>query len=72
LFVGTTAECVARLTDRPLLMVKRRSTGPYRRISLALDGSPAATRALKAAVALAPGAEFGVVYARPFVLATTG
>ena len=67
LFAGTTAECVARLTDRPILMVKRRGTGAYRRITIALDGSPAATRALKAAVALAPDADFGVIYARPSI-----
>ena len=67
LFVGTTAECVARLTDRPVLMVKRRGTGSYQRISVALDGSPASVRALKTAIALAPDAEFGIIYARPSV-----
>lgn len=63
LFVGTTAECVTRLTDRPTLMVKRARTGPYQRVVVALDGSPAATRALRMAVALAPRAEIQVVYA---------
>ena len=67
LFVGTTAECVARLTDRPVLMVKRRGTGSYQRITVALDGSPAAVRALKTAIALAPGAEFGIIYGKPSV-----
>jgi nucleotide-binding universal stress UspA family protein len=67
LFVGTTAECVARLTDRPVLMVKRRGAGSYQRISVALDGSPAAVRALKTAIALAPNAEFGIIYAKPAV-----
>jgi nucleotide-binding universal stress UspA family protein len=65
LFVGTTAECVARLTDRPVLMVKRRGTGSYQRITVALDGSPAAVRALKTAIALSPNAEFGIIYAKP-------
>jgi nucleotide-binding universal stress UspA family protein len=46
-------------------MVKRPGAGAYRRITIALDGSPAASRALKAAVALAPDAKFGVIYARP-------
>ena len=63
LFVGTTAECIARLTDRPMLMVKRPGTGTYQRVSIALDGSPAAVRALKAAAVLAPGAAFRVIYA---------
>jgi nucleotide-binding universal stress UspA family protein len=67
LFVGTTAECVARLTDRPVLMVKRRGTESYQRISVALDGSPAAIRALRTAIALAPNAEFGIIYAKPSV-----
>jgi nucleotide-binding universal stress UspA family protein len=63
LFVGTTAECVARLTDRPMLMVKRAGRGAYQRIVVGLDGSPAAIRALGMAVALAPQAEFRVIYA---------
>lgn len=63
LFVGTTAECVARLTDRPMLMVKRPNSGAYQRIVIALDGSPAAIRALGMAIALAPQAEFRVIYA---------
>ncbi len=63
LFVGTTAECVARLTDRPMLMIKRAGSGPYQRIVVALDGSPAAIRALGIAVALAPSAQYRVIYA---------
>ena len=67
LFVGTTAECVARLSDRPMLMVKRRGTGSYKRFSVALDGSPAAVRALKTAIALAPSAEIGIISAKSSV-----
>jgi nucleotide-binding universal stress UspA family protein len=63
LFVGTTAECVARLTDRPILMIKRAGSGAYQRIVAALDGSPAAVRALGVAVALAPQAQFRIIYA---------
>ena len=48
-------------------MVKRRGAGSYQRISVALDGSPAAVRALKTAIALAPNAEFGIIYAKPSV-----
>lgn len=65
LFVGTTAECVARLTDRPVLMIKRRGTRLYQRILVALDGSPAVLRALKSAIAMAPNAKFDIIYAKP-------
>jgi nucleotide-binding universal stress UspA family protein len=65
LFVGSTAECVARLTDRPLLMVKRAGTGPYQHVTVALDGAPAAVRALRTAAVLAPQAELRAIYAMP-------
>jgi nucleotide-binding universal stress UspA family protein len=51
-------------------MVKRPGTGRYKKVSIALDGSPAALRALRAAVALAPGAAFRVVYAHAPVAAS--
>lgn len=72
LFVGTTAESVARLTDRPMLMVKRAGSGPYQSIVVALDGAPAAIRALSMAVALAPEAELRVIYAKPSAPANAG
>ena len=62
-FMGTTAECVIRFCDRPVLMVKRASEGPYRRVLVAFDGSEGAIRALHTALAIAPGAEFRVVHA---------
>ena len=65
LFVGSTADCVARLTDRPLLMVKRAGTGPYKHVTVALDGAPAAVRALRTAAMLAPQAQLRVIYAIP-------
>ena len=62
-FMGTTAECVIRFCDRPVLMVKHASADPYRRVLVAFDGSEGAIRALHAALAIAPGAEFRVVHA---------
>jgi nucleotide-binding universal stress UspA family protein len=62
-FIGTTAECVIRFSDRPVLMVKNASEAPYRRVLVAFDGSEAAIRALHTALAIAPGAEFRVVHA---------
>jgi universal stress protein E len=46
LFVGTTAERVIRFSDRPVLVVKRVSHGPYDRVLVAFDMSEGATRAL--------------------------
>jgi nucleotide-binding universal stress UspA family protein len=62
-FMGTTAECVIRFSDRPVLMVKNASEAPYRRVLVAFDGSEGAIRALNTALAIAPGAEFRVVHA---------
>lgn len=38
-FVGTTAERVIRKADRPVLVVSREATGPYRHVLLASDAS---------------------------------
>ena len=62
-FMGTTAECVIRFSDRPVLMVRNASEAPYRRVLVAFDGSEGAIRALHTALAIAPGAEFRVVHA---------
>jgi len=42
-FSGTTAERVIRKSDRPVLMVHREATGPYKHVLLAADGSRKAT-----------------------------
>ena len=63
IFMGTTAERVIRFSDRPVLMVKQISQGPYRRVLVAFDGSEGAARALHTALSIAPGAEFRVVHA---------
>jgi nucleotide-binding universal stress UspA family protein len=63
LFAGTTAEQVIRQSRRPVLVAKVRSDQPYRRVVIAFDRSEAAQRALAIALALAPRAEFYLVYA---------
>ena len=63
LFAGTTAERVARQSDRPVLIVKRSPSDAYRRVFVAIDFSEAASRALKAAYEIAPTAEFLAVHA---------
>src|SRR5262249_40301590 len=63
LFAGTTAERVIRYSRRPVLVAKVPSNQPYRRVVIAFDRSEAAQRALATALALAPRAEFHLVYA---------
>jgi len=63
MFTGTTAERVIRFSDRPVLMVRREASDPYRRILVAFDGSEGSIRALKTALAMAPKAEFHIVHA---------
>jgi universal stress protein E len=63
LFAGTTAERVIRHSRCPTLMTKVPSDQPYRRVVIAFDRSEAAQRALATALALAPRAEFHLVYA---------
>ena len=63
MFMGTTAERVMRFSDRPVLMVKRATHGPYSRALIAYDGSEGATRALHTALLLAPNAQFRVIHA---------
>ena len=55
-FLGTTAGRIARHGDRPLLVVRRPVHGPYRRVLVGVDCSPASAAALEAAPAIAPGA----------------
>ncbi|HZT47332.1 MAG TPA: universal stress protein [Hyphomicrobiaceae bacterium] len=62
-FAGTTTERVVRHSDRPVLVVKRAGGDAYRRVLVAVDFSKGATRALDAAYAVAPGAEFLIVHA---------
>jgi nucleotide-binding universal stress UspA family protein len=63
LFVGTTAERVVRNSQRPVLVVKTQSDGPYQRVVVAFDLSEAAERVLDTALSLAPHAQFRLVHA---------
>jgi nucleotide-binding universal stress UspA family protein len=62
LFRGTTAERIVRVGQTPVLMAKDPANEPYSRVLLATDNSPSAARALAAALALAPGAEFRLLH----------
>lgn len=63
MFTGTTAERVARLGSFPVLMVKNKAIGPYRKILWPTDFSPAASAALRLAADLSPQAAFYAVHA---------
>lgn len=63
LFVGTTVERVLRRGDRPVLVVKNPTVGPYQRVLVAVDFSVYSRRALRFAVDLAPAAEVRAIHA---------
>lgn len=60
-FLGTTASHIIRASAVPVLMVRERPAGPYRKVMVGTDFSPNSSRALQAALKLAPGADFIVV-----------
>ncbi|GAA0596196.1 universal stress protein [Craurococcus roseus] len=64
MFVGTTAERVMRHGGRPVLMVNRPPTGPYRRILAAVDLDEGSAHALRTAAALGvlDGADLTVLH----------
>jgi nucleotide-binding universal stress UspA family protein len=68
LLIETVAHFTIQHCNAPVLLVKERTQGPYRRVLAATDFSQCALRALRAALNLAPGAEFHVlhVYETPF------
>lgn len=61
LFLGSTAEKVVRKGDRPVLVVKKPTLAPYRRVLVATDFSAAARQALLIALPLAPEARFDLL-----------
>ncbi|MBX6366698.1 MAG: universal stress protein [Rhodospirillales bacterium] len=69
LFLGSTAWRVLRDSQRPVLQVKHPVAGPYRRVLVAIDLTPAAEAALGLACRLSAAAEFSAVHAFrvPFV-----
>jgi nucleotide-binding universal stress UspA family protein len=63
LFLGTTAEKIVRKGDRPVLVVKGETQGPYRRVLVPVDFSDDSRQALELALQLAPQAEFHILHA---------
>jgi len=63
LFIGTTAERVARFSDEPVLMVVQHPNGGYKRVLVAMDFSQGAKRALEWAWRIAPDAVIRIVHA---------
>ena len=63
LFTGTTAERVIRFADQPVLMVNQHTSGPYKRVLVAMDFSEGAKRALEWACRVAPEAEIQLCHA---------
>ncbi len=58
----TTAQRILRQSACPLLVVRNPVTGPYHGIVAAVDFSPAAAAALRAAAAIAPGVAIAAVH----------
>lgn len=63
LLFGTTAERIVRRGDRPVLVVKRRVSGPYRTVLVPTDFSDHSGEALALAMRVAPGAKYLVLHA---------
>ncbi len=63
MFRGTTVERIVRAGNVPVLLVKDRITGPYRRIIVAVDFSVYSRRAVTFATEFGPEAEFHLVHA---------
>lgn len=63
LFIGSTAWRVLRDARRPVLLVKNRTQGPYRRLLVAVDLTEASREALKLACRLSQQAEISAVHA---------
>lgn len=63
LLLGSTVEKLARGLAQPLLVVRQRVRGPYRRIMVATDFTPASNLALETAARLFPGRRITVFHA---------
>ncbi|WP_298231256.1 universal stress protein [uncultured Azohydromonas sp.] len=61
--LGSTVERLARSLSQPLLVVRKRSHGPYQRVLVASDFSPSSRHALQTAAQLFPGVELVVYHA---------
>ena len=63
MFIGTTAERIIRNSTLPVLVVKDKPLGPYRKVLVGTDFSPCSSHALQAALALVPHARFHLFHA---------
>ena len=63
LAIGSTAERLLRKIRRPMLVVKRKPAGPYRRVLVPVDFSKDSRAALALATKMAPNADLNVVHA---------
>lgn len=61
--LGSTVERLARSLPQPLLVVRKRSHGPYQRVLVASDFSQSSRHALQTAAQLFPGLELVVYHA---------
>jgi nucleotide-binding universal stress UspA family protein len=68
LFLGSTAERLIRRSTKPVLMVRDKPAGAYRRVIAATDFSTSSAHALSAGLAIAPHAELTLlhVFETPF------
>jgi universal stress protein E len=62
-FAGTTTERLVRMSERPVLVVRRRADRVYQRLFSAFDGSAAACRALSIGLSIANEAQCLVMHA---------
>lgn len=61
--LGSNADRVIRTSAAPVLVVRRPAAGPYRRVAVAVDGSPQSAGAVSQARRLAPDAALQLVQA---------
>jgi nucleotide-binding universal stress UspA family protein len=63
MLLGDTVDFLARKANVPVLVVRKRPSGPYTRVIAATDFSPASAEAVKAARGLFPGAGLTLLHA---------
>lgn len=68
LWLGSTVENLARSLSQPLLVVRKRSNGPYQRIAVATDFSESSRHALLAAARFFPGRELILYHAHALAM----
>lgn len=70
--LGSTADRVIRTSSAAILVVKRATAEPYRRVAVAVDFSPQSASAARQARSLAPDATIELVHVTEFPLAFEG